>query len=229
MRTRKPTKNNGDLGSRDARVRERALSKLPQSKESTRVLARFLRDSDGFVRNAALERLHGWDAHHCLRLILPNLGDPFDIARVSALECVAAWGTAAHRRFVRPRLSDTSPLVRAYAIWALSQLGGRELELVLRRRLKSERHPIPRTALHEALFGLCGDDRHLRALLRSLTSVNHRVACFAARSLSNCVTLDNRPLIITALRQARRLDKRLGVRETAGRALDSMTSSPASG
>ena len=151
--------------------------------------------------------------------MLPSLRDPFDIARVTTLECVASWGTAAHRRFVRPLLTDPSPLVRAYAAWAVGELGRDHLQPVLQRRLKSERHPIPRTALHEVLFGLTGHDRHLQALLRSLSSVDHRVACFAAWSLRNCVTIATRESITAALRRAHKLDKRLGVREAAGRAL----------
>lgn len=187
-------------------------------------MVRLLRDSDGFVRNAALERLRDCDAHHSLRLILPSLRDPFDIARVTALECVALWGKAAHRRFVSPLLTDSSPLVRAYAAWAIGELGRDNLRPVLQRRLKSERHPIPRAALHEVLFGLTGYNRHIRALLRSLSSVDHRVACFAARSLSNCVTIDTRGLIMAALRRAHKLDKRLGVRETAANALERIES-----
>ena len=208
-----------DFKSTDARTRERALSKLSKGTASTRLAIRLLRDPDRFVRDAALERLRAWDAWQSLPVIVPRLRDPYDIARVTALECVAAWGTARHRRFIKPLLTDRSPLVRAYAAWALGVLGAGALQQVLQRRLKSERHPIPRAALHEVLFGLTGHDRHLNALLRALCSVNHRVACFAARSLSNCVTTATRRPVRAALRRAQQSDTRLAVRETAGLAL----------
>ena len=213
-----------DLNSSDARARERALLTLPKGAESTRVVVRLLRDPDPFVRGAALERLQGWDASRSLPLILPSLRDPYEIARVTALECVASWGGVTHRRFVRPLLTDRSPLVRAYAAWALGELGGAGLQKELQQRLTLERNPIPRAALHEVLFRLTQDVRHLKALLRGLSSVNHRVACFAARSLSNCLTVDNSVAVTTALKKAQKFDKRLGVRETALKALEDIES-----
>jgi HEAT repeat protein len=213
-----------DLRSSDARARERALSTLPKGAESTRAVVHLLRDPDPFVRNAALERIHGWDARQALPLIVPSLRDPYEIARVTALECVASWGGLTHRRFVRPLLTDRSPLVRAYAAWTLGELGGAGLQKELQQRLMLERHPIPRAALHEVLFGLTRDVRHLKALLRGLSSVNHRVACFAARSLSNCLTVDNSVALTAALKRAHKFDKRLGVRETALKALEDIES-----
>ena len=213
-----------DLNSSDARARERALSTLPKGAASTPVVVRLLRDPDPFVRDAALERLQGWDARRSLPLIVPSLRDPYEIARVTALECVASWGGLTHRRFVRPLLTDRSPLVRGYAAWALGELGGAGLQKELQQRFKLERHHLPRAALHEVLFRLTRDVRHLEALLRGLSSVNHRVACFAARSLSNCLTVDNSVAVTAALKKAHKCDKRLGVRETALKALEDIES-----
>ncbi len=157
-------------------------------------------------------------------VVLPKLRDPFDIARITALECVAYWGRSAHRRFVEPLLADSSPSVRAYAAWALGELGSDNLLPKLQARLGCERHPIPRAALHEALFRLTGDDRHLEALVRALSAANHRAACFAARSLGNCVDVETRARIVEALRDAARRDRRLAVRETAEKVLQGIAS-----
>src|SRR5215475_11729806 len=108
MRTAKSSSDSSELKTSEARARERALSTLVKSPESIRAVVRLLRDSDKFVRNAALERLHDWDARQSLRQVLPSLRDPFDIARITALECVASWGGGTHRRCVRPLLADSS-------------------------------------------------------------------------------------------------------------------------
>ncbi len=167
MRTSQKEQIRRDLESRDARTRERGVAALPKGRASIRAVTRFLDDADAFVRNAALERLLEWDAKHSLTIVLPKLRDPFDIARITALECVAYWGRSAHRRFVEPLLGDSSPSVRAYAAWALAELGSDNLLPKLQARLGCERHPVPRAALHEALFRLTGDDRHLEALVRA--------------------------------------------------------------
>ena len=218
MRTPEARRIRADLESQDARTRERGVAALPKGSASIRAIRRLVAGSDGFVRNAALERLLEWDAADALPIVLSRLRDPFDIARITALECVAYWGTDAHRRQVIPLLTDSSPTVRAYAGWALGELGSKNLLSKLQRRLRSERHPIPR-ALHEVLFRLRDDERHLKALVRALSAVNHRAACFAARSLGNCVTVGSRARIVAALRHAVRSDRRLGVRETAAKAL----------
>jgi len=174
MRTSKGVERPGDLSHPDARTRERGIEQLPHHPVSARVVVRLLKDPDGLVRNAALEWLHGGAHRNCLRAVLPSLRDRFNVARVSALECVACWGTAYHHKFVRPLQADSSPLVRAYAAWAIGELGGDSLASVLKGRLARERHQLAQAGLHEVLFRISGNNRHLRALTRYLSSADPR-------------------------------------------------------
>jgi hypothetical protein len=116
-------------------------------------------------------------------------------------------------------LRDVSPLVRAHAAWALGELGGPGLQPILLRRLAIERDLRARASLHEVLFKLGWDPRHLRALVRYVRNRNYRAACFAAMSLKNCARGDALPIVTEALRKAQRTDSRLAVRDTARRAL----------
>lgn len=209
-----------DLNSPDAEAREDALRALPEGPASVRAVTRLLDDPNPFVRDAAIERLLDWGARTTLPLVLPRLRDTYEIARVTALECVARWGTARHGRVVSPMLTDPVPLVRAYAAWVLGVLGPRNATSRLRARLRVERHPLVRPGLHEGLFRQTGSERHLKALIRALFSVHHLAACFAARSLMNCVTEENRETILEALRRTVGRDRRVAVRAMAEQALD---------
>lgn len=199
----------------DPRTREDGLRLLEGSsiRNAASIAAKYIHDSDEFVRNTALECLRVRGDRRYAERVADCLSDKAEIVVVTAIECLVAWGARSLCARLVPLLDARSALVRAYSAWALGMFYTHEAETTLTRRLEVERDPIARAGILESLVRLTRNRTYLERLLRLLSHKNHAVRAFAANSLTGVATARTAHLIRAALRDALDREDTLAGRE----------------
>lgn len=161
-------------------VRKQDLQKLGER------IIRLLSDKSHRVRYTAVECLGALHEGEAVKAswLYPLLQDPQYMVRIETLQSLGGIGDKEALPLIAERLRDDHPLVRSYAAGVIAELDGRHYFRLLLRRSEEDEDDIAQVGIAYALFRF-GDLTQLSVLLKLLSSVDYRVRCASANSLTD--------------------------------------------
>jgi HEAT repeat protein len=207
------------VNARIARVE--SASDVP-GKSGLELLLKGARDPSSSVRAAAINSLAWRKDREALAAIRVALDDDDELVRLAAVE---ALGIRRHfpsrQRLVEVLVGDVDPLVRAYAASSLGEIGGAQRSL--RAALEKEQSEDVRLRILAAL-GRGGRRTAVFDAIGYCWSEDYRVRCSAVNLLVDLVEGDDLSLLVLVLQRLSMADVSYAVRDTARRALRSLSS-----